>query len=861
MKYKKVYMADFETTKTTTYKDTGEKLESRAVWNATIRQVPTRKGEKDHRPFIFASIDDMLKMLHDKKENAIIYFHNLPYDGAFIVSRLHSMGVKGQMAYFDERKGEEVEGAVLNGSNLKRNSYSYLIDEMGRWFAILYKDQDGLVYEFRDSVKLFPFSVKDLGKQLKGLKFSQVDYGKYWKATWSDRTDVKKGYLDHSKERPLDEPISPLEAKYSCEDVAIVYYLLKSFIIEDLDGEINDIPLTIGSKTLQDFFMYFTPYKVGDEIWVNATKEKKDGTIVPYQYKKKLKRKDIVRMGREAFESKYPDLTECILTESFRANNLSFDVKLSFEWPMVEPYVVANPKVITSTEERNKIEDESIKQALNKLFPLTAFDYIQNGYGGGHCDVNEKFQGKILTTNPEDFKDATKEVIAIEGGCVADANSLYPSVAISEGGYRYAFGLPTMYDGVLPEHANEDDYTYYVRFNGRLKGMRDNPFHEGYKYRPWVQIKGNLLYEGTSHLETTDYFDGQAYHEKVLWDNDVLDTIHTFTMYKTDFERLLEEYVVEDLEIIDSLVFETTLKSPFDEYYRKLSEIKAKSKGVDPIRYLITKLYMNSLYGKFASSPKSNYKVIDVDANGALKFQKIASSGKRAGYIAIGAAITANGRAETLNQINRNIPYFCYADTDSIHCCCKPERLIENGLPIHPTKLNYWDIEKEELYASLFDGAKRYVEYLTPDFFEMHCAGMTGASVTALKLTTPKMLTLPLYELQNMDEYKELQPNVQEWILERRDKGEAFTIDKFGEGLKVAGKLQPKQVRGGVDLVPIMFEMKRKDVRSPLRKIEEKKTERALAQKEKRLAKQKRRKMESLRKEKDLSEQPLKPLL
>lgn len=267
----------------------------------------------------------------------------------------------------------------------------------------------------------------------------------------------------------------------------------------------------------------------------------------------------------------------------------------------------------------------------------------------------------------------------------------------------------------------------------------------------------------------------------------------------------------------------------FKKYINTLAQLKMKYKEEENwVQYASVKRYMNALYGKFCSTRRSNYKVIKDGQTGEITFEIEYASNKRVGYLPVGLAITDNGREELLKVIENNYENVIYCDTDSVHCACNSDEL--KGVPLDPVKLNFWDVEKDNLYAMRYVRPKTYIDYMDKENFDIKCAGMPKSCTKVLELLSPQYQGLTEYELKNLVDFQELQPDVQNYVLNKRRENYQFTIDNFTTGLTVAGKLMPKQVRGGIDLVPTTFEMKPQSESAPLARIMQ---DRAKKQKEK----------------------------
>lgn len=384
--------------------------------------------------------------------------------------------------------------------------------------------------------------------------------------------------------------------------------------------------------------------------------------------------------------------------------------------------------------------DESIYSAKN------ADAYIRKSYKGGWCYL---VKGK---------EDQVKR-----NGVTADVNSLYPSMMHSESKNRYPIGKPIFWRGDIPLAAT-GKYTYFfVRLKTRFY------IKEG--KLPFIQIKGSPWYNRNECLESSDT--KVKGHEKERVE---------LTLTGVDYYLFLEHYNTEELEILDGCYFETEI-GLFDHYINHYKKIKQESKGA--IRQ-IAKLFLNNLYGKFASSTDSSFKVpVYLPEKDIIGYVDCHANDKKAGYIAIGSAITSYARrftitAAQLNYHGKTAPGFIYADTDSIHCDLKPDEV--KGITVHPTAFCCWKLESS-WDTAIFNRQKTYIEHVIAEdlepiekpFYSVRCAGMPD--------------------------------NCKNQFIEGLKKNEKQLTD-FAKGLKIEGKLMPKRIKGGVLLVETTFEIK-----------------------------------------------------
>ena len=142
------FMADFETTVYEDQKDT-------EVWAAACVELYTEDVA------IFNSLSDWFNYLTSFNQNVICYFHNLKFDGEFILSYL--LNTKSFRPAFHEGKLGITDGYFVPRMDMKSYTYRYSISDRGQWYSITVKIGHHFI-DFRDSLKLLPVSVEKLGK-------------------------------------------------------------------------------------------------------------------------------------------------------------------------------------------------------------------------------------------------------------------------------------------------------------------------------------------------------------------------------------------------------------------------------------------------------------------------------------------------------------------------------------------------------------------------------------------------------------------------------------------------------------------------------------------------------------------------
>src|SRR5690625_2438481 len=142
--------------------------------------------------------------------NSTCYFHNLAFDGSFILDYL----LRNGYVHTHERA-------------VGRGEFSTLISNMGKFYSIKVRWHNGRVTEFRDSLKKLPMSVAHVAK--------------------SFRLGGTKGEIDYHKPRPVGYVMTEDEKDYIIRDVRIV----ASAIAIQLDAGMSR--LTVGADSLAQF--------------------------------------------------------------------------------------------------------------------------------------------------------------------------------------------------------------------------------------------------------------------------------------------------------------------------------------------------------------------------------------------------------------------------------------------------------------------------------------------------------------------------------------------------------------------------------------------------------------------------------
>lgn len=397
---------------------------------------------------------------------------------------------------------------------------------------------------------------------------------------------------------------------------------------------------------------------------------------------------------------------------------------------------------------------------INKYGQDNVGEYIHKSYHGAWCFCNPVFKDKI-----------------IYDGVTVDANSLYPSQMRLK---KFPVGLPKFFSGEPPVEALQEDKLYFIRIKCRFE------LKSG--YLPFIQIKGDMRYNGREMLESNIVYDKYG---NILQNEQI-----TFTMTCIDYTLFKEHYNLYDLQFLDGCYFKAVY-GLFDEYIDNFMQMKIESKNI--VERTIAKLLLNNLYGKFAMYKDSSFKVAFLEEN-KINFRTVREMDKVPTYIPIGSFITSYARDTTIRLAQKNIKHFCYADTDSLHCCCNEKELVD--VPIHDKKLGFWKVELR-WKRGIFHRQKSYVESEIIDGKEEYhvtCAGMgkevKQTFINALKYRDGSITT---QEILSLDKYDKIQKG---YMLRGAD------LSDFKTGLTIYGNLKAKRIIGGIILVKCPFRLR-----------------------------------------------------
>lgn len=308
-------------------------------------------------------------------------------------------------------------------------------------------------------------------------------------------------------------------------------------------------------------------------------------------------------------------------------------------------------------------------------------------------EIRKSYRGGFTYLNPI-YKD-----VLVGSGLVLDVNSLYPSCMKYE---KLPYGKPEYFVG---QYKEDKLYPLYVQTFTCSFELKE-------EFIPTLQIKNNMSFVPNEYLESSN--------------GDIV----TLTMTNIDLELFFKHYNVYDLEYDSGYKFRC-LTGLFTNYIDKWSESKINAKKEkNGAMYLISKLMLNSLYGKFGLNPKVKSKSVALSEDDIVIYPMNEEEIRDALYIPVATFITAYARRKTITTSQKIKDYsknkysqdlYIYSDTDSIHCLFETEKdedgniILKNDkelydiIDIDDYKLGFWKLESTFTKAK-FLRQKCYIE-------------------------------------------------------------------------------------------------------------------------------------------------------
>lgn len=208
-----LYTADFETTT--------DESDCR-VWAWGVCEIDNFDNFK-----YGTTIESFIRFM-EESNNSTFYFHNLRFDGEFLLHYLLTHSYK----WVKDIKEEETK------------TFSTLISDKGQFYSIrIIFEKKGRKKKFVrifDSLKILPFSVEDIAKGF-NLPISKLE-------------------IDYDEKREVGHILTDVEKAYLKNDVEIVARALSVLFNQDLDkmtqgsNALHDYKMTVGKKEFERWF-------------------------------------------------------------------------------------------------------------------------------------------------------------------------------------------------------------------------------------------------------------------------------------------------------------------------------------------------------------------------------------------------------------------------------------------------------------------------------------------------------------------------------------------------------------------------------------------------------------------------------
>ena len=285
---------------------------------------------------------------------------------------------------------------------------------------------------------------------------------------------------------------------------------------------------------------------------------------------------------------------------------------------------------------------------FNKYFPILDFQIdgdIRKSYKGGFTYLNDIYKEK-----------------EVGRGLVLDKNSMYPAKMKNE---YLPFGDPLFFEGRYEE---DKLYKLYIQCFSCSFELKEGKI-------PSLQIKNNPSFVPNEYVKSSE--------------GDVV------TLYLTNID-------LYDITWHNGWKFKA-LKGLFTNYVDFWTERKIQAKKDDNnVLYIISKLMLNSLYGKFGLNPRVRGKYPYLNEEGIVKYKLGEEEIRDSIYVPIASFITSYARYDIIKTsqaikdytINKyGIDYYIYSDTDSIHMLDMDEKELAQFVDIDDFRLGAWKIE------------------------------------------------------------------------------------------------------------------------------------------------------------------------
>lgn len=750
----------------------------------------------DQRTTFIELLDTLQKFGCESKE-IYAYFHNLNYDGIFLLNFL----IK-DMEFTQELKKLTAKSAEYN-----ENKFGILHNNGLLEARVIWK---GKCIIFRDSFRLWDASIDEISKEL--IKINKESLKNNVSAPFPLVLEKSDLNFDYDKIRKPGEKITEEEIKYMLNDVNAGVCILKMFEVfatlgvsasgmaynlcvdsfqngilscnvikymlkNDIDRILKEDELHRYIKCVADETYTYIFCKAYDTIDFGGLTEKSDEYITKFKnhYTKQQNRNTAVTRVSILSKTEEVNIKKVIKSGLKNLNLSDFEIfqELKENIVFMQYYMefggmlkdvihdflhLKSEKDIAAIEALHQINkkdryaksfDEYYQIAFPKL-TKTQDDMLRHAYRGGISNAVD------LYSNIEQHN-----IISI------DINSSYPKQMAE---CRLPYGQPIDFirgeNGKFQhfeEEGKERKLVYELTFE-EITAKWDLyivKFQAGYKLKypcvPMVPYKSQYNVARYRHSDTK---------ERQIEANDFL----YMTNVEFDLFCKTHEIDIDNVYIDEVQAFESAEKI-FKKFVSRLYKIKSKYKGTS--MYAPVKTMLNSVYGRFAMNRfkfTASDTFVRLDNKEILTFKK-EDSGRDIKRMTIGSYLptaiftTSYARCqliETANTINAAGGHACYFDTDSIHFSADSAKIENNELVINDiytgipagNRLGAWKVEVcrnidssgniTGVESGTYICSKRYIETDTDGFKNIRCSGVPKSQqmkMTAEDLRLGKEIT------------------------------------------------------------------------------------------------------------------------
>lgn len=393
---------------------------------------------------------------------------------------------------------------------------------------------------------------------------------------------------------------------------------------------------------------------------------------------------------------------------------------------------------------------------FRKKFPLLSLEVdkdIRKAYRGGFTYLNDAWKG-IVTGK----------------GIKLDVNSLYPSCMHSP--YELPYGEPVFFEG---KYEYDDVMPLYIQSLTCAFDIKEGKI-------PSIQLKNNLSFIPNEYVKSSK------------------GGIVSLVLTNVDLQLFFDQYNVREIEYHGGWKFRKAV-GLFDDYVDHWIEekIKAGKEGNAPMRQ-ISKLLLNSLYGRFGISGEARQKMPYLDEDGIVRFIITEKEKRQLCYIPAACWITSYGRNTTIRSSQAIKDFsikkygkdlYFYSDTDSIATGLSEDDLeeLKEIIRIDDYELGAWALE-EHFDRFLGLRQKCYIEEID---------GKVHATVAGLPKYLQRLITFDNFKHGFSTAGMDLD------ALIKLAKQNGASDEELS---KVQHKLTYKYVRGGVILADTDFTIK-----------------------------------------------------